>query len=60
MEKELEVLRKDLKEEREKVKNLSAWKEQVVEKNQKLCVENDRCEILTVNFLNNLMNFVSG
>ena len=42
MEKELEILRKDLKEEKEKVKNLSAWKEQVVEKNQKLSTENER------------------
>ena len=43
MEKELEILRKDLKEKKEKVKNLSAWKEQVVEKNQKLSTENERC-----------------
>ena len=42
MEKELEVLRLDIKEEREKVKNLSAWKDQISEKNQVLCVENER------------------
>ena len=37
---DLERIRGELKEEKEKVKNLSAWREQVREKNESLVMEN--------------------
>ena len=37
---ELEGIMGELKEEKEKVKNLAAWREQVTEKNETLVMEN--------------------
>lgn len=37
---DLERIRGELKEEKEKVKNLSAWREQVRERNENLVMEN--------------------
>ena len=37
---ELEGIMEELKEEKEKVNNLAAWREQVMEKNETLVMEN--------------------
>ena len=37
---ELEGIMEELQEEKEKVKNLAAWREQVMEKNETLVMEN--------------------
>ena len=37
---DLERIRRELKEEKEKVLNLSAWREQITEKNESLVMEN--------------------
>ena len=39
---ELDSVKKELKEEKEKVKDLSSWKYQLVEKNKELTKDNDR------------------
>ena len=41
MEKETEQIKNDLKDEREKVRNLSAWRDQLSEKNCILSTENE-------------------
>ena len=40
--KEYEEMRKELKDEKEKVKNLSVWRKQVTEKNESLVMENNQ------------------
>ena len=41
-EKQLDMLRTELKEERDKVKNLTGWKSQLSDKNKELKEENDK------------------
>ena len=41
-ESQLEVMRTELKEEKDKVKNLTVWKSQLSEKNKELKEENDK------------------
>ena len=41
-EKQLDMLRNELKEERDKVKNLTGWKSQLSDKNKELKEENDK------------------
>ena len=42
LEEELEYLKNDLKEAKEKVINLSSWKQQILEKNEELFDENEK------------------
>jgi len=59
MEKETEQIKNDLKDEREKVRNLSAWRDQLSEKNCILSTENEMLKVKSDN-LEQLVNTEVG